>query len=143
MQALDPLAGQWDRLSRRAVYMLILPGAIKVDLFPDHRSREIAPSWCPGPSNLVDIDAHFWDWILWLGSKQLARRTSLLHDELRKLHRHLLAPLGAPVALGSLQEAVQQYQGLRAIAERVHGATVDRRLAEAVIARLRAERLLD
>jgi hypothetical protein len=123
--------------------MLILPGATKVDLFPGHRSHEIAPAWVPGPSNLVDIDAHFWDWILWLGGKVLARRIPLVHDELRKLHGHLLGPLGAPVPPGSLQEAVQQYQGLREIAERTYGATVDRRLAEAVIARLRAERLLD
>jgi hypothetical protein len=141
VQALEPLAGQWDRLSKRAVYMLILPGAIKVDLFPGDRPHVIEPPWHPGPDNLSDIDAHFWDWTLWLGGKLLARRISLVRNELRKLHDYVLGPLGATTPPASLHEAVQQYQRLCDIAERTHRAAVDHRLADAVIARLRAEGL--
>lgn len=61
---LTPLAAQWDRLSTRAVYMLILPGGIKVDLFMGDRSRVNEPPWQPQPDNLSAIDSHFWDWIL-------------------------------------------------------------------------------
>jgi hypothetical protein len=68
-EQLKPLAAQWDRLSSRPVYMLILPGGIKVDLFSDDRPRTNEPPWQPQSDDLRAIDAHFWDWILWLGGK--------------------------------------------------------------------------
>lgn len=142
VHALEPLARQWDRLSRRAVYMLILPGAIKVDLFLGDRPHAIAPPWRPGPDNLSDVDSHFWDWALWLGSKLLAQHSSLVQNELRKLHDHLLGPLGAATPAASLDEAVSLYQRTCAVAERTHGTVVDRQLADAVTAKLRAQRLL-
>jgi len=72
VEPLEPLAAQWDRLTERSTYMLMLPGAVKVDLFPGDELRAIQPPWEPTPSNLVAIDAHFWDWALWLGGKVLA-----------------------------------------------------------------------
>ena len=82
-EQLRPLAAQWDRLSSRPVYMLILPGGIKVDLFADDRPRTNEPPWQPQTDNLTAIDAHFWDWILWLGGKQLRGQADLVDEESR------------------------------------------------------------
>ena len=41
VEPLEPLAAQWDRLTERATYMLMLPGAVKVDLFPGDELRAI------------------------------------------------------------------------------------------------------
>jgi hypothetical protein len=40
---LEPIAAQWDRLADRAVYMLVLAGPVKVDLFPGDERHEIEP----------------------------------------------------------------------------------------------------
>ena len=59
------------------------------------------------------VDDHFWDWALWLGSKQLAGRIDLVTAELGKLHTHLLAPLGIAVVPSSLGQAVADYRVIR------------------------------
>jgi hypothetical protein len=125
---LAPLAAQWDRLTERATYMLMLPGAVKVDLFPDDARREIEPPWQPTPENLDAIDAHFWDWTLWLGSKALHGRTDLVDDELRKLHRYLLAPVGVATPPTTVEAAVSEYRSTRDRLEREWNVSVDRRL---------------
>ncbi len=47
------------------VYMIILPGAVKADLFPG-APASTDPAIEPGtaPASLADIDAQFWDWNL-------------------------------------------------------------------------------
>jgi hypothetical protein len=139
---LRPLAGQWDRLSARAVYMLILPGAIKVDLFPGDRPHAICPPWHPNAENLTAIDAHFWDWILWLGGKEVGDHRALVAAELRKLHAHLLGPLGADRRTTSLPEAVSRFLDLRRAAETRHDVMVDGQLGGQVVARLRKAQVL-
>ena len=70
--ALQPLAAFWEPLSgAKAGYMIVMDGPVKVDLFPIRGSRQIQPPWAPGGDTLAAIDAHFWDWALWLGSKSL------------------------------------------------------------------------
>jgi hypothetical protein len=118
MAPLEPLAAQWDRLTKRATYMLVLPGAVKVDLFPGDLQRAIEPRWQPTPANLAAIDAHFWDWTLWLGSKTLHGRTDLVDDELRKLRRNLLAPLGVATPPTTIDTAVSDYRRARDRRER-------------------------
>jgi predicted nucleotidyltransferase len=108
--ALEPLAAQWDRLTERATYMLMLPGAVKVDLFPGDERRALEPPWRPAPSNLAAIDAHFWDWSLWLGGKVLAGKRDLVAEELRKMHQHLLGPLGVPAPPAKLERSVAAYR---------------------------------
>jgi predicted nucleotidyltransferase len=110
---LEPLAAQWDRLTERATYMLMLPGAVKVDLFPGDELRAIQPPWEATPSNLVAIDAHFWDWALWLGSKVLAGKSGVVSEELAKLHRNLLGPLGVTSRPATIERAVAEYRGAR------------------------------
>jgi predicted nucleotidyltransferase len=133
---LEPLAAQWDRLTERATYMLTLRGAIKVDLFPGDEQRALEPPWEPTRSNLADIDAHFWDWTLWLGGKVLAVKSALVAEELRKMHRHLLGPLGVTSSPATVHEAVAAYQLARDRLERNWEISVPRRLGDEVTAAL-------
>jgi hypothetical protein len=101
---LDPLAQQWDRLSPHQCWMAILPGPVKVDLiFPDE-SHALEPPWRAGAENLSAIDAHFWDWTLWLSSKEAAGKDTVVTAELDKLFGHLLAPLGVNRRPSSIAE---------------------------------------
>lgn len=125
---LDPLASQWDRYSDTACYMLLLRGPTKVDLiFPDE-PQEWAPPWRAGPETLGAIDAHFWDWALWLDQKAHGPRADSLGQELARLHELLLAPLGVAAVPASVPAAVAQYLVARARLERAFGTTVPRRL---------------
>ena len=133
---LEPLAAQWDRLTERATYMLMLRCAIKVDLFPGDEQRALEPPWEPRQSNLADIDAHFWDWTLWLGGKVLAGKSALVAEELRKMHRHLLGPLGVTSSPATVHEAVAAYQLARDRLERNWEISVPRRLGDEVTAAL-------
>src|SRR5919106_3736092 len=47
VRPLEALAAQWDRLTERATYMLMLPGAVKIDLFPGDERRKLEPPWKP------------------------------------------------------------------------------------------------
>ena len=132
VEPLEPLAAQWDRLTERATYMLMLPGAVKVDLFPGDELRAIQPPWEPTPSNLVAIDAHFWDWALWLGGKVLAERSVVVSEELGKLHRNLLGPLGVTSPPATVEQAVDEYRGTRDRLERRWEMSVPRRVGDEV-----------
>ena len=132
VEPLEPLAAQWDRLTERSTYMLMLPGAVKVDLFPGDELRAIQPPWEPTPSNLVAIDAHFWDWALWLGGKVLAEKSGVVTEELGKLHRNLLGPLGVPSPPATVEQAVAEYRGARDRLERRWEMSVPRRVGDEV-----------
>jgi predicted nucleotidyltransferase len=132
VEPLEPLAAQWDRLTQRATYMLMLPGAVKVDLFPGDELRAIQPPWEPTPSNLVAVDAHFWDWALWLGGKVLAEKSGVVSEELGKLHRNLLGPLGVTSPPATVEQTVAQYRGARDRLELRWDISVPRRLGDEV-----------
>jgi hypothetical protein len=116
VRPLHPVVAQWDRLSRTWCYMLILVGPAKVDLLFGHPTGP----WQVNAATLAGIDDHFWDWALWLRSK-LARRGDIVAGELRKLHEHLLAPMGVTCAPASLGEAVTAYRMAREKCERRPG----------------------
>jgi hypothetical protein len=129
---LEPLAQQWDRLSTNCCWMLMLAGPRKVDLiFPDvpHTPE---PPWQPAPDNLDAIDAHFWDWMLWLTAKEARGKLDLVGTELEKAFEHLLAPLGTRRPPPSITAAVEDYRAERERAEARFGVDVDRRLESAV-----------
>jgi predicted nucleotidyltransferase len=132
VEPLEPLAAQWDRLTERATYMLMLADAVKVDLFPGDELRAIQPPWEPAPSNLVAIDAHFWDWALWLGGKVLAEKSAVVSEELGKLHRNLLGPLGVTSPPATVEQAVGEYRGARDRLERQWEMSVPRRVGDEV-----------
>jgi hypothetical protein len=130
---LAPLAEQWDRLSDHACYMLILSGPTKIDLiFPDV-PHEDEPPWLVDVSTLPRIDDHFWDWSLWLTSKVDAGKNTLVAAELRKMHRHLLAPMGIPTSPASLEDAVEKYLAARDACARSFGVSVDQRLEHEIV----------
>jgi len=112
--ALNPLAALWDPLSSRPVYMIVLPGAVKADLFPGLPPRPPAGP-LPGATAtaLAAIDAHFWDWTLWLGAKRLRGRDTLVAAELAKMWHHLLESLGAARPPATQHQAITSYLRLR------------------------------
>ena len=140
---LEPLVAQWDRLSEEAsYYMLILGDGTKVDLVLD-RPPVLEPPWEVSAETLAGIDAHFWDWILWLGGKQLGGREELVRGMLGGLmFEHLLGPLGVPRPPSSIGEAVRSYLQARERRERELGTRVARTVEDAVLPRLRAARVL-
>ena len=114
--------------------MLILRGPAKVDLiFPDE-PHDNEPPWEPNAANLDAIDAHFWDWMLWLRSKHASAKTDLIASELEKLFDHLLLPLGVRQRPMSIAEAITQYRDARDDAEKRFGVAVARELEQAASA---------
>jgi predicted nucleotidyltransferase len=111
--ALAPLAGFWDPFSDRQNYILLLRGPVKVDLiFPEHH-RQIETAWEVDRESVARIDVHFWDWTLWLGSKVLRGEHRLVTEELAKMRRYLLGPLGLEQVPESVEQAVRWYLGRR------------------------------
>lgn len=131
-----PVVAQWDRLSRHWCYMLILDGPAKIDLIFG-QPHPVAPPWLVSAATLSLIDDHFWDWALWLGSKQLAHRDDVVTAELGKLYAHLLGPLGTVAVPRSLGHAIADYQTARADQEKVLGRLVSRAAETTVLPSLR------
>lgn len=135
VEPLRPLARQWDPLGESPCYMLMLAGAVKVDLIFDRPNRP-APRWVLTAETLPQVDAHFWDWILWLGAKRAAGKDTLVESELHKLSAHLLTVLGVETRPVSLEDAVGRYLPALRDAEKRFGVRVSPRLAAEVRARL-------
>jgi hypothetical protein len=96
---LYPVVSQWDRLSITWCSTLILGGPVKVDLIFAEPHAALPP-WRVTADTMPGIDAHFWDWMLWLTPKQEAGKSDLVAAELAKLHQHLLAPVGRALSPG-------------------------------------------
>jgi hypothetical protein len=132
VEPLRPLAGQWDRYSDHACYMLMLRGPAKVDLiFPDEQ-HDWAAAWEPSADTLAAIDRHFWDWILWLEQKRLAGKDDAAAKSLGDMHRLMLEPMGARTPAGSIPEALDAYLSRRAALEERFGVRVPRELQNEV-----------
>jgi hypothetical protein len=132
LEPLEPLAQQWDRLSPERCWMLMLHGPVKVDLIFPEEPHAIEPPWVVGPGTIDGIDAHFWDWMLWLSSKDAAGKREVVAAELEKLFGHILAPLEVDHPPSSISQAVTAYREGRARAERRLGVAVSRDLDNAV-----------
>jgi hypothetical protein len=130
---LEPLAEQWDPLGEPPSYMLVLRGPVKLDLIFFHETVPHRPPWRVGPDTLVALDAHFWDWILWLAAKRARRREELVLDELKKMHSFLLRPLGVDAAPATIEEAVGAYLSASAEVERGLGMKAPRALRDEVM----------
>jgi hypothetical protein len=122
---LEPLAQQWDRLSPHACYMLMLRGIGKVDLILDE-PWESSPPWTVSAETLGGIDDHFWDWTIWLAAKDRAGKQEFVEAELRKMHGHLLVPLGVKGVPARIADAVDVYTAAQAEAEKRLAMTVPR-----------------
>jgi hypothetical protein len=143
LATLDPLGSLWDPLASEPVYMIVLPGAVKADLFPGLPARLAPdPPLEASEATLPAIDAHFWDWNLWLGAKRLRGLDALAGAELAKMWHYLLRPLGSARPPVSQHQAVTSYLQLRGRQEQRLGFAVPRELGDAVIGRLRGTGLL-
>jgi hypothetical protein len=129
---LEPLAQQWDPLGEHPTYMLMLRGPTKVDVIFFAEAMQERPPWQVRADTLAAIDAHFWDWILWLAAKRARGREELVREELAKMHGYLLAPLGRETAPETIEEAVAGYLSLSARAQRRLGVDVPRALRDEV-----------
>jgi hypothetical protein len=138
LEPLAPIAQQWDRLSTHACWMLMLAGPVKIDLIFADEPHELEPPWLPRADNLEGIDRHFWDWLLWLASKNAAGKHDLVSAELQKLFEHLLEPLGVEQRPSSLRDAVGAYRLARKQAEDRFELQVPRRLEAEVASTLGA-----
>jgi hypothetical protein len=127
VRPLEPLAQLWDPLSRHHVYALILAGPVKVDLLFDV-PHEPMPPWRPDADTMLAIDAHFWDWLLWLVGKRHRGQLRLVREELTKMYRHLLEPLGVDGVPATVEGAVTGYLVARERAERRFCVRVPREL---------------
>jgi hypothetical protein len=130
---LEPLSRQWDPYSPHPTYMLMLRGPLKLDLLFLGRVNEPRPAWTPSAATLPAIDDHFWDWILWLESKDRAGgRDAIVREQLVLLHEKLLAPLGVATAPAGVEDALALYLAAREAAERRFGIRVDRAVGDEV-----------
>lgn len=134
---LSPLVGQWDRLSPHMCYMLIVPGPVKIDFLFLDQPHEMEPPWVANADMLTAIDGHFWDWTIWLASKDAAGRRELVSEEFRKMSEHILAPMGIAVIPATLITAVELYTEARARLEKEFGVHVERELGNEVCRFLR------
>ena len=132
IEPLQPLAGQWDRYSHHACYMVMLRGPLKVDLIFPGQEQEWAPAWEPSQETLAAIDAHFWDWILWLEQKRRAGEEKVLDASLVDMYKLMLEPMGACSRPDSVAEAVELFVDLRHRLEDRFGVRVSRELEQEV-----------
>ena len=130
---LEPVAQQWDPLGEHPTYMLMLRGPVKIDLIFFEESMDERPPWEVGADTLAAVDAHFWDWILWLAAKRAGGHDHLVRQELEKMHGYLLRPLGVDDAPTTLEQAVEAYVAAAGSAERRLGVEVPRGLREEVL----------
>jgi predicted nucleotidyltransferase len=128
-----PLAAQWDPLGDFESYLLIFPGPVKVDLIFRDVPRSWNPPWRIGPDTLAAMDAHFWDWALWLVSKSHHGMTDRVRGELLRMYHYLLQPLGIEALPLSLQGAAERFIRARDRLETRYGLHISRRLEEEVL----------
>src|SRR5262245_39901665 len=123
---LEPIAQQWDRISDYPCYMLMLTGPVKVDLIFPGEPYTSLPPWTVSAETLDGIDQHVWDWLLWLASKREEGKEDIVRSELAKMLDHLLGPMGAEAAPGTLAEAAAAYGSARDRRELEFGVRVTR-----------------
>ena len=128
VEPLRPISEQWDPYAEHPCYMLMLPGAVKIDFLFLDQVREPAPPWRPSPETLRAIDRHFWDWMVWLEQKRTGGREERLSALLQDMQRLMLEPMGVRATPTSLSEAVAAYTAARDRLEDEYGVTVPRDL---------------
>ncbi len=128
---LRPLAEQWDRLSQQETYMLILREVGKVD-FLFEQQHELEPPWEISAETLEGVDRHFWDWILWLASKDHKGAGEFVKKSFGEMSSHLLRPLGADETPETIKTAIALYTAARGEMEGRFGVVVPRELEQEV-----------
>ena len=128
----QPLTTLWDPLADRETFMLILRGPTKVDLIFNDEPSTPLPPYDVNAQNLHEVDSHFWDWSLWLVSKQAKGKDDLVRSELRKMAWYILTPMNIEQTPDDLNAAVTLYLAARDSLERSFGVHVPRQLGDEV-----------
>ena len=126
--ALSPLGTFWDPFGTYECFIALLSGPRKVD-FIFEVAHSPSPPYMPSRDNLATMDVHFWDWTVWLVSKQARGQTALVTSELAKMHDLLTGPLGVDRPVYTIEEAVRTYLRARRRAEERFQSWVDPRLS--------------
>src|SRR5690242_10672399 len=92
VEPLRPLSEQWDPYAGHPCYMLMLPGAIKVDLLLLDQVREPAAPSRPSPATLRAVDRRFGDWMVWLEHRRAGSREDGLSPLLQDMQRLMVEP---------------------------------------------------
>jgi hypothetical protein len=109
-----PLAVFFDPLGTRPNLTVLLDGPVKVDLIFPEVPFEPAEPWEVSADTLPKVDAHFWDWILWLAAKQARGLIDVVEFSLEDVHRFILVPMGdAAGPPTTLDDAIERYEALR------------------------------
>jgi predicted nucleotidyltransferase len=135
-ESLEPLTHLWDPLSRHSIYMMILKGPTKVDICFNHLQQQ-QPPWVINSDTITQVNSHFWDWILWIASKEASGKKDMSAKELEKMYHYLLVPLGCKVSPSSVEEAVRDYLAAFRCQKRLLNAEADQVLETEVIKGLR------
>jgi hypothetical protein len=144
IRPLQPLAAGWDPNGERPTQFLLLAGARKVDLvMPQLRQPSEGGVHRVTRERLRTIDHHFWDWVLWLGSKQLRGEMDRVRGELARMSHQLLEPLGVDGPPAAIADAVAAYRAAYAATCRQLGARRRLRLDREVSAALERHGLID
>jgi len=136
VRALSPLGTFWDPYSPYWAYIALLPGPRKVDFVFSHPHTP-GPAYVARRATLRPMDVHFWDWTVWLASKEGGPQAEIVTGELRKMHELLLGPLGVPLAPPTIAAAVRAYRAARGAAERRFRTRGDRHLTTECLRYLR------
>ena len=139
---LEPLGEQWEPMGHFPVYQVMLRGPTKVEYLFLEQSQDAAPPVIPGPSTLLAIDTHFWDWIWWIATKASVGRGDLVAEHLPQLYNHLLRPIGVAAEPTTIDAAIRAYVSHRDRLENSYGLVVSRALQNEVrrgIDRLRSQ----
>lgn len=134
---LRPLAQQWDPLSPHACYMLMLPGAVRVDLIFADQPHEPRPPWEVSADTIRAIDRHFWDWIRWLAQKHTKGAHDFVEQSFILMSSHLLRPMGIESVPTTIESAVSLYLEARREQENRLGVDVSEELGSEVRQALR------
>jgi len=134
--SLEPLSHLWDPLSRHSIYMMILKGPVKIDICFDILQKQ-RPPWVIDIDTISQVNSHFWDWILWIASKEVSGKKDISVKEFEKMYDYLLAPLGCSRSPNSVEEAVRVYLAAFRRQKSLLDAEVDQALETEVIKGLR------
>jgi hypothetical protein len=125
---LQPISALWDPYADIECYMLMLRGPTKVDVLFPGEPRDWDGPWRPSSKTLPQIDAHFWDWILWTEQKWRGGKDDIVRKSLADMHRLLLEPMGVVRAPTTVPRALDVYLEARTRLEEIYGVRVARDL---------------
>lgn len=136
VKKLLPLGTFWDPLGSTKCFVAILSGPKKVDFIFEEPQEEKQP-YVISRQNLAQIDLHFWDWTIWLVSKEKHADKELVASELHKMYDFILSPMGVSDEPEDIASAVRSFLDALKNAEEEFKIRIDSKLKEECLTYLR------